>query len=103
MFCKKIRTILLDRGRSSKMVRIFRYLPIIRRGQAELRSATQITAKTGREVGGYEAAWEPAELAASSGFTRSRSSLDGLKYGTFFAGTSTRSPVLGLRPMRGLR
>jgi hypothetical protein len=41
--------------------------------------------------------------AASWGFTRSRSSLDGLKYGTRLAGTSTRSPVLGFRPMRGLR
>src|SRR5207249_12297634 len=36
-------------------------------------------------------------------FTRSFSSLLGLKKGIFFAGTSTRSPVLGLRPTRGLR
>src|SRR5437667_12772942 len=36
-------------------------------------------------------------------FTRSFNSLLGLKKGIFFAGTSTRSPVLGLRPTRGLR
>src|SRR5208282_37749 len=36
-------------------------------------------------------------------FTRSLSSLLGLKKGIFFAGTSTFSPVFGLRPMRGLR
>src|ERR1043165_9671986 len=31
------------------------------------------------------------------------SSFPGLKYGTFFGGTSTLSPVLGLRPLRGSR
>src|SRR5207245_7649668 len=36
-------------------------------------------------------------------FTRSFNSLLGLKNGIFFAGTSTRSPVFGLRPTRGLR
>ena len=35
--------------------------------------------------------------------TKSFSSLLGLKNGIFLAGTSTLSPVLGLRPMRGLR
>src|SRR5215475_4020936 len=35
--------------------------------------------------------------------TKSLSSLLGLKKGIFFAGTSTRSPVYGLRPTRGLR
>src|SRR5688572_22019932 len=34
---------------------------------------------------------------------RSFSSLPGLKYGTFFGGTSTLSPVFGLRPLRGSR
>src|SRR5688500_2589070 len=34
---------------------------------------------------------------------RSFSSLPGLKYGTFFGGTSTLSPVFGLRPFRGSR
>src|SRR5690348_2419751 len=34
-------------------------------------------------------------------FTTSLSSLLGLKYGIFLAGTSTRAPVLGLRPIRG--
>ncbi len=42
-------------------------------------------------------------FGASSGLTRSRSSLDGLKYGTRLAGTSTRSPVFGFRPMREFR
>src|SRR5271157_3866395 len=37
----------------------------------------------------------PAEL-----FTTSFSSLLGLKYGIFLAGTSTRAPVFGLRPTR---
>src|SRR5437773_2274083 len=41
--------------------------------------------------------------APASPFTRSLSSLLGLKKGIFLAGTSTRSPVLGLRPTRGLR
>src|SRR5207245_1856494 len=36
-------------------------------------------------------------------FTRSFNSLLGLKNGIFLAGTSTRSPVFGLRPTRGLR
>src|SRR5262249_4046307 len=36
-------------------------------------------------------------------FTTSLSSLLGLKYGIFLAGTSTRAPVLGLRPIRGWR
>src|SRR5581483_5423308 len=36
-------------------------------------------------------------------FTTSFNSLLGLKYGIFFAGTSTRAPVLGLRPIRGCR
>src|ERR1035438_6219767 len=35
--------------------------------------------------------------------TRSFNSLLGLKKGIFLAGTSTRSPVFGLRPTRGLR
>src|SRR5262245_48987516 len=33
----------------------------------------------------------------------SLSSLPGLKYGTFFGGTSTLSPVFGFRPFRGSR
>src|SRR3954452_10882038 len=35
--------------------------------------------------------------------TTSFNSLLGLKYGIFLAGTSTRAPVLGLRPIRGWR
>src|SRR5712671_7951713 len=41
--------------------------------------------------------------AASPSLTRSFNSLLGLKNGIFFAGTSTRSPVLGFLPTRGLR
>src|SRR2546430_10643664 len=41
--------------------------------------------------------------AASSLFTKSFNSLLGLKKGIFFAGTSTFSPVLGLRPARPRR
>src|SRR4051812_21023521 len=40
---------------------------------------------------------------AGSLLISSLSSLPGLKYGTFFGGTSTLSPVLGLRPLRGSR
>ena len=50
----------------------------------------------------------PAAAAGDSTFSSSRlissfSSLPGLKYGTFFGGTSTLSPVFGLRPLRGSR
>src|SRR6201997_889824 len=57
-------------------------------------------------VGGVEAAGGAAAagvVPAVVSFTRSFNSLLGLKKGIFFAGTSTRSPVLGLRPTRGLR
>src|SRR5215471_4356048 len=57
-------------------------------------------------VGGADAtggAPDAGPTAASPSFTRSFSSLLGLKNGIFFAGTSTRSPVLGLRPTRGRR
>src|SRR5947208_1181254 len=56
-------------------------------------------------VGGAEgaAAAGVAGAMAAPSFTRSFSSLLGLKNGIFLAGTSTRSPVLGLRPTRGLR
>src|SRR3954449_1230472 len=45
---------------------------------------------------------EPTEGAGSL-LISSLSSLPGLKYGTFFGGTSTLSPVFGLRPFRGSR
>src|SRR5258706_12061666 len=45
---------------------------------------------------------EPADGAGSL-LISSFSSLPGLKYGTFFGGTSTLSPVFGLRPFRGSR
>src|SRR5215471_6434267 len=44
-----------------------------------------------------------AAASLCSPLTRSFNSLLGLKKGIFLAGTSTRSPVLGLRPTRGLR
>ena len=44
-----------------------------------------------------------ARTGAAELFTTSFSSLLGLKYGIFLAGTSTRAPVFGLRPMRGWR
>jgi hypothetical protein len=44
-----------------------------------------------------------AEVSEATEFTTSFNSLLGLKNGIFFAGTSTRSPVFGLRPTRGLR
>src|SRR5579863_6016025 len=46
--------------------------------------------------GGATGAAGTAEL-----LTTSFNSLLGLKYGIFLAGTSTRAPVLGLRPIRG--
>src|SRR5688572_5809056 len=45
---------------------------------------------------------EPA-TGTGSLLVSSFSSLPGLKYGTFFGGTSTLSPVFGLRPFRGSR
>ena len=57
-------------------------------------------------VGGASGVAGDGGTAAGSlmpSFTRSFNSLLGLKKGIFFAGTSTFSPVLGLRPMRGLR
>src|ERR1039458_5839898 len=53
-------------------------------------------AASGAACGGVAEAAGTAEL-----LTTSLSSLLGLKYGIFFAGTSTRAPVLGLRPIRG--
>src|SRR5437762_6523558 len=44
-----------------------------------------------------------ASCASASRLISSFSSLPGLKYGTFFGGTSTLSPVFGLRPFRGSR
>src|SRR5690606_10209980 len=59
---------------------------------------------------------EPARAAAATGvlscsalsscsaaLTRSRSSLPGLKWGTYLPCSSTDAPVLGLRPTRGAR
>src|SRR5208337_4402424 len=56
------------------------------------------------DAGGAEGAGAAgAALAPALLLTRSFNSLLGLKNGIFFAGTSTRSPVFGLRPTRGLR
>src|SRR5579859_1057955 len=47
--------------------------------------------------------WGSTRASAWVWLTTSFNSLLGLKNGIFFAGTSTRAPVLGLRPTRGLR
>src|SRR5581483_7005286 len=52
-------------------------------------------------IGVSPAGVEPA--GAGSLLISSFNSLPGLKYGTFFGGTSTLSPVFGLRPFRGSR
>src|ERR1051326_773715 len=44
-----------------------------------------------------------AGASSGSRLMSSFSSFPGLKYGTFFGGTSTLSPVFGLRPLRGSR
>src|SRR6202044_3741602 len=54
-------------------------------------------------VGGAPAGGTAFAAASAASFTKSFSSLLGLKKGIFLDGTSTRSPVLGLRPTRGLR
>src|ERR1700730_5930498 len=54
-------------------------------------------AGAGAAGAGGAGAWPPPVL------TRSFNSLLGLKNGIFLAGTSTRSPVLGFLPTRGLR
>src|SRR5579863_2475679 len=54
-------------------------------------------------VGGAVGGAGAAGAAAAASLTRSFNSLLGLKKGIFFAGTSTRSPVFGLRPTRGRR
>src|SRR5262245_56839743 len=57
---------------------------------------------TASASGGADAspAGDPAD---GSLLISSFSTLPGLKYGTFFGGTSTLSPVFGLRPLRGSR
>src|ERR1035437_10594730 len=56
---------------------------------------------SGAGEGGVPAGPGATEPGAAELFTTSFSSLLGLKYGIFFAGTSTRAPVFGLRPIRG--
>src|SRR5476651_1798357 len=53
--------------------------------------------------GGTGAGPPCAGVVVGSLLISSLSSFPGLKYGTFFGGTSTLSPVLGLRPFRGSR
>ena len=71
------------------------------------RSAASWSAARRRVGGGRPGERWPSAPGASSPsasrLSRSFSSLPGLKYGTFFGGTSTLSPVLGLRPLRGSR
>src|SRR5882672_7424015 len=53
--------------------------------------------------GGTEVGPPCAGAGDGSLLISSLSSFPGLKYGTFFGGTSTLSPVFGLRPLRGSR
>src|SRR6267142_3282993 len=46
---------------------------------------------------------DAASAASASRLISSFNSLPGLKYGTFFGGTSTLSPVFGFLPLRGSR
>src|SRR5262249_39048222 len=57
---------------------------------------------TPSDSGGAGGAAAPG-AGATSLLISSLSSFPGLKYGTFFGGTSTLSPVFGLRPLRGSR
>src|SRR5690349_21418738 len=63
---------------------------------------TKSACETRRRVD-YGAGGATGAAACPPVFTRSFNSLLGLKKGIFLAGTSTRSPVFGLRPTRGLR
>src|SRR4051812_13003343 len=67
-----------------------------------IQNVLQIAAADGGTIGATAAA-ASASAASASRLIRSFSSLPGLKYGTFFGGTSTLSPVFGLRPLRGSR
>src|SRR5688500_10753703 len=67
------------------------------------RSSMNQTAAAPGIDGSPPAAASAASAASASRLMRSFSSLPGLKYGTFFGGTSTLSPVFGLRPFRGSR
>src|SRR5204862_7886713 len=63
----------------------------------------QPPSQTASASGGTDPAPEGEPAAADSLLISSLSSFPGLKYGTFFGGTSTLSPVFGLRPLRGSR
>src|SRR6202046_1732759 len=54
-------------------------------------------------MGGAVGGVGSAAASPTPSFTKSFNSLLGLKKGIFLAGTSTFSPVFGLRPTRGLR
>src|SRR5579872_1505687 len=77
----------LDFSQTREMLRATSLRPVYAVGGAEV-------------VGGWGVG---GTAAAALSLTKSFSSLLGLKKGIFLAGTSTRSPVLGLRPTRGLR
>lgn len=66
------------------------------------RAAARFSDQT-RDYAGEEASLGAASAAGAEVLTKSFNSLLGLKKGIFLAGTSTRSPVFGLRPTRGLR
>src|SRR5262249_49804909 len=58
---------------------------------------------TASASGGTDPVADGLTGGAGSLLISSLSSFPGLKYGTFFGGTSTLSPVFGLRPFRGSR
>jgi len=90
------------------LMRRFLYRPILhaidereKRIVAELSNADAKKA-VAHESGNPYAGFYLVSRAANSA-KPSLSSLPGMKYGIFLAGTSTRMPVLGLRPMRARR
>src|SRR5687768_1956130 len=88
------------RGARQKIQPVFRSaLVTYSRRQGDHSRSTQTAAASGAEA----ASGAPLGAAAVSRLISSFSSLPGLKYGTFFGGTSTLSPVFGLRPLRGSR
>ena len=71
-------------------------------------TSTRIVHVTTRMPASYLTGWEARSCDAEGALawaesTRSRSSLPALKCGTYFSGTCTFSPDLGLRPVRGGR
>src|SRR5438034_1514881 len=97
----------LEKSNNSKTWLAPQYLHGYRRFQNYLNPGFDFGSRNSDSAHFYCGAGGGACACAGAGgapvFTRSFNSLLGLKNGIFFAGTSTRSPVFGLRPTRGLR